>query len=847
MASLWIQLREIKRDAFATSGANIIVGSESHDTLLPQDSGTTGNLWPNVTANIDAAHVTQDGSHQGAAIGATQDNSLVIGDENSEKASILHDFILDNLGFASMQDREDEVSEAHARTFEWIFDRPVKSDLANRHTFSRWLRGETSDRIYWISGKPGSGKSTLMRFLYEHPKTRKYLQEWCGSDPLFIAGFFFWISGTPEQRSQTGLLRSLLHQILDNHRKLIPVAFPSLWAQLWAASTRDRLKMALSWPLSQLKGSLKALLDELSKRSKICFFIDGLDELEGDHLELIDIFKSATAESSTVRACLSSRPFPVFEEAFSSGLTMKLQDLTLQDMITYVQDSFTNHRLAGREYGRLPELSMKLITNIVAKADGVFLWVRMVVYFLLDNWQERNTLFDALFALRKLPTELDDLFHYFLFSCQPKQYFTIASKTFQLVRAKEKVLTFTKDAYGASLTLWELALADEEVRNLVSSKIVRQATGEEISLHCERAKAYIEDCCGGLLQIHQRSRSKRTLSATEPQSLAKSKVSYIHRTARDYLMHSGVWDQLLTLTTFDDFDPHLAHVRSYILQLKLSLFPVERHRRLDEWWPDIVLAMTHARSARPSSGHTQHLLDELYNTLDQHYWGRRRSDPNDNWPRGAFFTYEQRGRSLFHDPFLSLAIKFGLTQYLSARYSTSEIPPYKSGYPLLSYAVEFLADRRKTIYPLSDPDLVLILLRAGHSPNQPYPDIPTKDPTTPWLYALRCAREADRRGWIKHYDTDAVGTERWVKILRLFVEYGADPNALIVEDEWDPSATALEVVEGILGAYASEWVLGLRDLLVEKGARAREREGDEEKENAEWPTRLLCHACRVSE
>ncbi len=59
--------------------------------------------------------------------------------------------------------------------------------------------------LYWINGKPGSGKSTLMRFLFAHEMTKKQLEAWAGDGvPVVRAGFFFWTSGSREQRSQTG-------------------------------------------------------------------------------------------------------------------------------------------------------------------------------------------------------------------------------------------------------------------------------------------------------------------------------------------------------------------------------------------------------------------------------------------------------------------------------------------------------------------------------------------------------------------------------------------------------------------------------------------------------------------
>jgi hypothetical protein len=42
-------------------------------------------------------------------------------DALTDKANLLQEFMLESLSFASMRDREEEVAEAHRKTFEWIF------------------------------------------------------------------------------------------------------------------------------------------------------------------------------------------------------------------------------------------------------------------------------------------------------------------------------------------------------------------------------------------------------------------------------------------------------------------------------------------------------------------------------------------------------------------------------------------------------------------------------------------------------------------------------------------------------------------------------------------------------
>jgi hypothetical protein len=149
---------------------------------------------------------------------------------------------------------------------------------------------------------------------------------------------------------------------------------------------------------------------------------------------------------------------------------------------------------------------------------------------------------------------------------------------------------------------------------------------------------------------------------------------------------------------------------------------------------------------------------------------------------------------------------------------------WKSGIPLLSYAVEFLANRWKTVYPLSTPMFVSMLLANAEDPNLRYKDLSGKE-TTPWLLTLNYVREADRRGWIRVFDIDENVTKRWVQIIRLFILHGADPNALLLADSWDPAATALDVVVGVYEKYASQDLKELKELLLASGATKRASEG----------------------
>lgn len=120
------------------------------------------------------------------------------------------------LSFKTIRMRHSSIKDAHASTFKWA--------LPDQHDFARWLRSGRG--IYWIKGKAGSGKSTLMRFVSQHPLSLEYLTEWAQDQRPIIASHYFWHAGNSLQKSQVGLLRTLLFGIFKQCPELIESTCP---------------------------------------------------------------------------------------------------------------------------------------------------------------------------------------------------------------------------------------------------------------------------------------------------------------------------------------------------------------------------------------------------------------------------------------------------------------------------------------------------------------------------------------------------------------------------------------------------------------------------------------------
>jgi hypothetical protein len=247
-----------------------------------------------------------------------------------------------------------------------------------------------------------------------------------------IASFFFWRKGTPLQRSLSGLFRSLLHDTLKQQPDLIPEVLPELWDEAMAPPAWHSPSPILEDSAVQRAFSRLLQYPNLYDHTKFCFFIDGLDEyeetLQDDFRAMVQLLSSWTkAAPNDIKLCVSSREYNVFLNLFSAEKRMRLQDLTLADMKRYVRE-------------RLQELPQEDLDSIVraitGKADGIFLWVALVVKSIRSRLEDG---FDASMIeeeVNALPDELEGLFQHLLDSID-KPYRTKAYQTFAMANVEQ--------------------------------------------------------------------------------------------------------------------------------------------------------------------------------------------------------------------------------------------------------------------------------------------------------------------------------------------------------------------------------------------------------------------------
>jgi hypothetical protein len=290
------------------------------------------------------------------------------------------------LSFRTMDDRIDAIRTAHGQTCQWLFESAV---------YQQWKNPASRPQhhgILWIKGKPGAGKSTLMKCAYTHGSTT--LQ-----DEATIA-FFFNARGGELERSTAGLYRSLINQLLD---KLLS-RIPNLSATLLAQPSRRRCLNRQDWPIQLLKDIFSEIVLALDSIKLTCY-IDALDECSETSIrDLLDFLEDLSA--STLRAdivfsiMLSSRHYPHITVRHASELILESLTGHRRDINEYVHDKL---RIDD------PRLARDLALDIGSRSSGVFLWVVLVVA-ILNQKHDRGHRHLLLASLRNLPDELHSLF-----------------------------------------------------------------------------------------------------------------------------------------------------------------------------------------------------------------------------------------------------------------------------------------------------------------------------------------------------------------------------------------------------------------------------------------------------
>lgn len=288
---------------------------------------------------------------------------------------------LKSLAFEDMDGRQVKIDNAADGTCQWLLKHKTLIEWIHQH------RG-----LLWIKGKPGSGKSTLVKY------AQNALPPIYGTNTL-VFSFFFHGRGHELQRTPIGLFRSLLHQLL----KRVPGAVSDLIKYFEdKRTTEGEPGEKWQWDLKTLQAFLKSSLPIILKRFPVILFIDALDECgEQSAVGLVEYFEklrsSLPPTDSRFGIFFSCRSYPILE--LKGGSTILLDMENNADITTYVKDRFSTD----------PD---HYIENLISgRAQGVFMWAHLIVERVLRMKRRREPRVEIKDAITQTPQNLDELYH----------------------------------------------------------------------------------------------------------------------------------------------------------------------------------------------------------------------------------------------------------------------------------------------------------------------------------------------------------------------------------------------------------------------------------------------------
>jgi hypothetical protein len=278
--------------------------------------------------------------------------------------------------------------------------------LIDHEKFKDWRAKGTQNRMLWLNGKPGSGKSVLFARTIEHMRFSK----------RHTLAYFVCDFRSVDLITCSNILKSIARQLITQNPDLAGLVYD------------DYIMQGLTPSKKHLKDIIMA---GLSAATSVRIMIDGLDECPvDDQKEVIAALRDFTSKGPTTvdcKAAFFSRDLDYIRKALKKSTMVSLKDQS--PAITSAIQAFVRHKMDEikdeRDDGSDDDQFFDTITSrIIAKADGkhktavfeiqhmlilgqgMFLWVQLMLS-MLNGLDSR---FDIEQAVDSLPTGLHEAY-----------------------------------------------------------------------------------------------------------------------------------------------------------------------------------------------------------------------------------------------------------------------------------------------------------------------------------------------------------------------------------------------------------------------------------------------------
>ena len=365
-------------------------------------------------------------------------------------------------------------------------------------------------------------------------------------------------------------------------------------------------------------------------------FIDGLDEFEGREDTVIK-HMTDLADQEHVKVCLSSRPSPIFEEAFNGSPSLRLQDLTFHTIRGYAKKQLSP-QIQKRASLNIKDgdLAEELFTRIVERADGVFLWAIIAIRDVSDGLRGFADLNELTRAIEHLPSELEILY----------------------IRMLHRIKApFKRDAaYFLEVALYQDNnwLSCMDLCRLYFSRSNREWKDAPFSYEEIATNALVEKCY--ILETGLRSHTVGLLELTrlnpplhhpdqyrqefrfygkreDHDPILSTKIDFLHRTARDFLLENDEAKSFLARNGSSEAHVRLSIARGTLAQL--AHFSQGEAKLVDYQWPHPIFSPYQGALSQISKA------ERLFGAAQARLM---RSLDYESWARGYLVADDSRGR-----------------------------------------------------------------------------------------------------------------------------------------------------------------------------------------------------------
>ncbi|CZR67325.1 uncharacterized protein PAC_17224 [Phialocephala subalpina] len=452
--------------------------------------------------------------------------------------------------------REASIPSPHSSTFGWLWTDP-------RTNFTQWLK--SGHRCYWIAGNPGTGKSTLMKFILEHEVPKQYCASDSGTIQFAVIHYFFYqlsTLSTKQEKSIDGLLHAILLQLINRFPQLIQ--FIDTVYQRRVQPQRSASNFTSAWSVDSLKEALMHIADQKIVTGGLLLLIDGFDECEGDlghHLGFlfswIDAMRSGTL---SIKLCLASRAREEYRGVME--ISLEIHQWTRDDISKYVYHKLgrSNKSSISLSKRQIPD---RLKESVIQNSQGVFVWVTLVVEDLIRGFEEGEEIDTLQARINRLPQGLEELYSHIVDEI-PDIHLSRAYHYFRLLlRAPGKSCT---------LTLVQFLMAAQDPTGAIRCHFDHDSSDErEAALlqRLENMKGLLKSRCLNLVQVQP-----RRLASARWEPMLRESVTFIHLTVREFLkkkeVDQRIRDRIIRIGHGMDISPtvDISLMASYLYLLK---------------------------------------------------------------------------------------------------------------------------------------------------------------------------------------------------------------------------------------------------------------------------------------